>query len=100
MEKKFIIEKVQTDEFWQQADVLELEEVRIALRDLIKLIVDYIVANGMIEDNRIFMEEPFRSLGSITSLFKDNIKDARELMNVISIINKNTNWLYNIWLEA
>ncbi|MBA9087264.1 type I restriction enzyme R subunit [Fontibacillus solani] len=220
MEKKYIIEKVQTDEFWQQADVLELEEVRIALRDLIKLIekskqriyytnfkdqiietresgaiyntnnlkdykkkvehylkehkdelaiyklrnnkqltavdlqtlerilweelgsrseyekefgntpvsklvrkmvgldraaaneafsvflseeklnatqirfvkliVDYIVANGMIEDNRIFMEEPFRSLGSITSLFKDNMNDARELMNVISVINKNS----------
>ncbi|MEV2423423.1 DEAD/DEAH box helicase family protein [Paenibacillus larvae] len=219
MEKKYIIEKVQTDEFWQQADVLELEEVRLALRELIKfiekgkqkiyytdfkdqiietresraiyntnnlkdykkkvehylkehkdelaiyklrynkpltrfdlqtlerilweelgsrleyekefgdtpvsklvrrmvgldriavneafsaflkeeklnaiqirfvkLIVDYIVANGMIEDNRIFMEEPFRSLGSITTLFKDNMNDAKEIMNIVSTIKSN-----------
>ncbi|MCP3776548.1 DEAD/DEAH box helicase family protein [Paenibacillus sp. MZ04-78.2] len=219
LEKKYIIEKVQTDEFWQQADVLELEEVRVALRELIKfiekskqkiyytdfkdqiietresgaiyntnnlkdykkkvehylkehkdelaiyklrnnkqlttvdlqtlerilweelgsrseyekefgdtavsklvrrmvgldraaaneafsaflseeklnstqirfvkLIVDYIVANGMIEDNRIFMEEPFRSLGSITTLFKDNMDDAKEIMNVVSAIKRN-----------
>ncbi|ARF67824.1 hypothetical protein B7C51_08275 [Paenibacillus larvae subsp. pulvifaciens] len=219
MEKKYIIEKVQTDEFWQQADVLELEEVRLALRELIKfiekgkqkiyytdfkdqiietresraiyntnnlkdykkkvehylkehkdelaiyklrynkpltrfdlqtlerilweelgnrleygkefgdtpvsklvrrmvgldriaaneafsaflkeeklnatqirfvkLIVDYIVANGMIEDNRIFMEEPFRSLGSFTTLFKDNMNDAKEIMNIVSTINSN-----------
>lgn len=219
MEKKYIIEKVQTDEFWESADVLELEEVRLALRELIKfiekkkqkiyytnfkdeilevnennamynandlkdykkkvehylkahqdeiaiyklrnnkqltkedlktlerimweelgtkadyekeygdtpvnklvrklvgldrgaaneafskflseeklnvvqiryvkLIVDYIVANGMIEDNSVLMEEPFRSLGSIVQLFKDNMDDAREIMGVIQQI-KNT----------
>lgn len=38
MEQKYIIEKVQTDEFWESADVLELEEVRLALRELIKFI--------------------------------------------------------------
>jgi type I restriction enzyme R subunit len=216
MEKKYIIEKVQTDEFWQQDDILELEEVRLALRELIKfiekskqkiyftnfqdqiedireggaiydvnnlknykkkvehylkahqdelaiyklrnnkpltsvdlqslerilweelgsrsdyekefgatpvsklvrrivgldrtaaneafsrfmsnehlnatqirfveLIVNYIVANGFVEDNRIFMEEPFRSLGSITSIFKDNLTDAKAIMDVVSSI--------------
>ena len=55
----------------------------------VKLIVDYIVANGMIEDNRVLMEEPFRSLGSITALFKDNMQDARELMGVITAIKSN-----------
>lgn len=55
----------------------------------VKLIVDYIVANGMIEDNRVLMEEPFRSLGSITSIFKDNMQDARELMGVITAIKAN-----------
>jgi len=35
------------------------------------------------------MEEPFRSLGSITTLFKDNINDAREIMNVITDIKNN-----------
>ncbi|MFD0619697.1 DEAD/DEAH box helicase family protein [Paenibacillus sp. GCM10027629] len=55
----------------------------------VKLLVDYIVANGMIEDNRVLMEEPFRSLGSITTLFKDHMNEARELMNVVSVIKNN-----------
>lgn len=55
----------------------------------VKLIVDYIVANGMIEDNRVLMEEPFRSLGSITVLFKDNMQEARDLMGVIATIKTN-----------
>jgi len=38
MEQKYIIEKVLTDEFWESADILELEEVRNSLRDLIKFI--------------------------------------------------------------
>ena len=49
-----------------------------------KLIVDYIVTNGMIEDNKVLMEEPFRSLGSITTLFSDKIQEVRELMGVIA----------------
>jgi type I restriction enzyme R subunit len=35
------------------------------------------------------MEEPFRSIGSITALFKDNMNDAREIMNVIKDIKNN-----------
>lgn len=38
MEKKDIIEKVQTDDFWTEADIFEYEQVREALRDLIKFI--------------------------------------------------------------
>lgn len=56
----------------------------------VKLIVDYVVSNGMIEDNSVLMEEPFRSLGSITVLFKDNMNDAREIMNVIQKIKDNS----------
>ena len=52
----------------------------------VKLIVDYIVANGMIEDNKVLMEEPFRSLGSITTLFGDKMQDVRELMSVIASV--------------
>ena len=52
----------------------------------VKLIVDYIVANGMIEDNKVLMEEPFRSLGSITTLFGDKMQDVRELMGVIASV--------------
>lgn len=36
MEQKYIINKVLTEEFWKEADILELESVREALRELIK----------------------------------------------------------------
>ena len=36
----------------------------------VRLIIDYIVANGNVDDNALFMQEPFRSIGSITVLFK------------------------------
>lgn len=38
MEKKEIILKVQTTEFWEETDIFELEQVREALRDLIKFL--------------------------------------------------------------
>ncbi len=37
-EQKYIIEKVQTEEFWSEADLFELEAVREALRDLVKFL--------------------------------------------------------------
>mgnify|MGYP007013982706 CR=1 FL=1 len=37
----------------------------------------------------IFMEEPFRSVGSITSLFKDNMDVAINIMKVVDKINEN-----------
>lgn len=36
--KRGIIERIQTDEFWQQATLFDYEEVRLALRELIKFI--------------------------------------------------------------
>lgn len=68
-----------------------LNEERLNVKQIrfVKLIVDYIVANGLIEDNSVLMEEPFRSVGSITSLFKDNMDDAREIMKIVDSINKN-----------
>nr|WP_330415663.1 DEAD/DEAH box helicase family protein [Peptoclostridium sp. AF21-18] len=38
MEKKYIIEKVMTEEFWEDVDIFNLEEVREALRDLIRFL--------------------------------------------------------------
>lgn len=54
------------------------------------LIIDYIVANGNIEDNSVLMEEPFRSVGSITTLFKDDMATAKQIMNVVADIKKNS----------
>lgn len=36
------------------------------------------------------MNEPFRSLGSITVLFKDDIGKAKELMSVVEEIRGNS----------
>lgn len=36
----------------------------------VRLIVDYISVNGMIEDRRVMMDEPFRSVGSIGQILK------------------------------
>ncbi|MBS5801144.1 MAG: DEAD/DEAH box helicase, partial [Clostridiales bacterium] len=69
---------------------LSEEKLNVVQIRYVKLLVDYIVANGMIEDNRVLMEEPFRSLGSITALFKDNMNDAREIMGVIQQIKTNS----------
>ena len=55
----------------------------------VKLIVDYVVVNGFIEDNRILTEDPFRSVGTITELFKDNMNEARKIMGVVSNIKTN-----------
>lgn len=56
----------------------------------VRLIIDYIVANGNIDDNSLLMQEPFRSVGSITMLFKDDIGTAKQIMNVVEEIKKNS----------
>lgn len=55
----------------------------------VKLIVDYVVKNGLIDDNKILQQEPFRNVGSIVELFKDNMDDARNIMGIIANIKKN-----------
>lgn len=56
----------------------------------VNLIIDYIVTNGNIEDNSVLMGEPFRSLGSITMLFKDDLGKAKEIMSVVAEIKSNS----------
>ena len=56
----------------------------------VELIIDYIVANGNIEDNSALQQEPFKSLGSITVLFKDDMGTARELLDTITEIKENS----------
>lgn len=55
----------------------------------VKFIMDYIVTNGIIEGNKVFIEELFRSLGSITKLFSDKMQDVGELMGVIASVKSN-----------
>lgn len=55
----------------------------------VKLIVDYVVKNGFIEDNRVLMEDPFRSVGRITDLFENNIEEGRRLIKTINELKLN-----------
>ena len=72
------------------SEFLSEEKLNVNQIRFVKLIIDYVVANGMIDDNRILTEEPFRSLGSISTLFKDNMTAARGIMGVIGEIKRNT----------
>lgn len=69
-----------------------LTEERLNLNQMrfVNLIVDYIVANGNIDDNKVLMGEPFKSVGSITSLFKDDMGTAKQIMEVVSQIKRNS----------
>ncbi len=69
-----------------------LTEERLNLNQMrfVNLIVDYIVANGNIDNNKALMEEPFKSVGSITSIFKDDMGMAKQIMEVIAQIKRNS----------
>ena len=66
------------------------EKLNINQIRFVNLIIDYIVANGNIEDNRVLMEEPFRSIGSMPVLFKDNMSTARDIMDMVEDIKENS----------
>ena len=55
----------------------------------IRLIVDYIVKNGMIDDNKVLTEDPFRNVGNIIELFENNIDMIGKLLNKIKEIKNN-----------
>lgn len=69
-----------------------LSEERLNLNQIrfVRLMVDYIAANGNIEDNSVLMQEPFRSAGNITMLFKNDMDAAREIMDIAAQIKKNS----------
>lgn len=69
-----------------------LSEERLSLNQIrfVKLIIDYIVVNGNIDDNKVLMEEPFKSVGSITSLFKNDMDTAKKIMGVVAEIRSNS----------
>lgn len=72
------------------SEFLNSETLNSTQIHFVKLIVDYIVKNGFVEDNKIFMEDPFRSVGNITQLFKNNMNDARKILDIIGDIKKNS----------
>ena len=55
----------------------------------ISLIVDYVVKNGLIDDNRVLTEDPFRTVGNIIELFRDDIAVRTKLLGKIKEIKEN-----------
>ncbi len=72
------------------SEFLSEERLNVNQIRFVRLIIDYIVANGNIEDNKVLMEEPFRSVGSITTLFKDDMASAKRIMEIVADIKKNS----------
>lgn len=66
------------------------EQLNVNQIRFVRLIIDYIVANGNIEDNRVLQEEPFRSVGSIMVLFKNDLNKAKKLLGIVADIKNNS----------
>lgn len=69
-----------------------MREERLNLNQMrfVRLMMDYITVNGNIEDNQVLMKDPFRSVGSITALFRDDMSVAHEIMKVAEDFRKNS----------
>ena len=72
------------------SEFLNSETLNSTQIHFVKLVVDYIVKNGFVENNSVLMEDPFKSVGSITQLFKNNMQDATKILAIISDISKNS----------
>ncbi|WP_430489152.1 DEAD/DEAH box helicase family protein [Rossellomorea marisflavi] len=70
------------------SEFLNEEKLNINQLRFVKLIINYVVKNGTLE-KKVLQEDPFRSLGSVTELFRDNIDDVRGIISVIDTINRN-----------
>ena len=72
------------------SEFLSEEKLNINQIRFVRLMVDYIAANGNIENNSVLMQEPFRSAGSITALFKNDMDTAKKILNIAENIRRNS----------
>lgn len=72
------------------SEFLTEEKLNVNQLRFVNLIVDYIVVNGNVEDNAVFTMEPFKSAGSITSIFKNNLSTANRILKVVEGIRENS----------
>jgi type I restriction enzyme R subunit len=71
------------------SEFLSTKRLNLHQTRFVKLIVDYVVKNGTL-DKKVLQQEPFKTVGSIVELFKENIDDARSIIGIIDVINKNS----------
>lgn len=67
-----------------------LSEERLNAKQIkfVRIIIDYVVTNGYLE-KKVLQQDPFRTLGSVSELFEDNIQDVRRILRIIDSINEN-----------
>jgi type I restriction enzyme, R subunit len=70
------------------SEFLNEEKLNVSQLRFVKLIIDYVVKNGTLE-KEVLREDPFRTLGSVSDLFRDNIDDVRGIISAIDKINRN-----------
>lgn len=71
------------------SEFLNNEKLNSAQIHFIKLIVDYVVKNGLIDNNIVLTEDPFRQVGNIIELFENDIDVRGKLLSVIKEIKDN-----------
>ncbi|WP_242214395.1 DEAD/DEAH box helicase family protein [Bacillus cereus group sp. BfR-BA-01383] len=74
------------------SEFLSEERLNIQQAKFVELIVDYVAKNGTL-DKQVLQQDPFRALGSITSLFKHNMGDAKGIIGIIDRINNNSEFI-------
>lgn len=70
------------------SEFLSEERLNATQIKFVRLIIDYVVANGYLE-KEVLQHDPFRTLGSVSELFEDNIQDVRKILGAIDSINEN-----------
>lgn len=71
------------------SEFLSTERLNVNQMRFVKMIVDYVVKNGWIEKS-VLQEEPFKTVGSIVELFRDNLEGAKTIIRIIDEINRNS----------
>ncbi|MBT2218263.1 hypothetical protein KK120_20885 [Virgibacillus dakarensis] len=71
------------------SEFLSSERLNTNQIKFVQLIIDYVVKNGYLE-KKVLQQDPFRSLGSVSELFHNNIDDAKGIIAVINTINQNS----------
>lgn len=57
--------------------------------NFVKMVIDYVVKNGFVEDNKTLTEDPFRQVGSIIELFENDIDTRAKLIKTINELKAN-----------
>lgn len=71
------------------SEFLTSEKLNVNQIKFVKLITDYVVKNGYLE-KQVLQQDPFRALGSVSELFRDNIGDVKGILSVVDEINANS----------